>query len=207
MECIRAVIPAAGLSSRMGDFKPLLMLHGRTLIENCVSNLLEGGAETVTVVTGYRADEIENTLSSSFGRSVFFIRNDNYARTDMLHSIKLGVSILKPCNAFFLLPGDMPMVSSRTCSALIKMRAHYPSPVIFPVFNGHRKHPPLIDAKLIPVICSFNGAGGLRELWKCYEKEMTIVQVDDPGTDIDIDTPEDYLYCLNRSAGSINGID
>ena len=75
MECIRAVIPAAGLSSRMNDFKPLLMLHGRTLIENCVSSLLKGGAETVTVVTGFRADEIEHTLSSSFGRSVSFIRN------------------------------------------------------------------------------------------------------------------------------------
>ena len=70
MECIRAVIPAAGISSRMGNFKPLLLLHGRTLIETSVSSLLKGGAETVTVVTGYRADEIERNLSPSFGRSV-----------------------------------------------------------------------------------------------------------------------------------------
>lgn len=72
MECIRAVIPAAGISSRMGNFKPLLLLHGRTLIETSVSSLLKGGAETVTVVTGYRADEIERNLSPSFGRSVNF---------------------------------------------------------------------------------------------------------------------------------------
>jgi CTP:molybdopterin cytidylyltransferase MocA len=35
-EKIAALIPVAGLSGRMGEFKPLLQLGGKTLIENSV---------------------------------------------------------------------------------------------------------------------------------------------------------------------------
>ena len=40
-----AVILAAGLSSRMMDFKPLLPFGGTTVIQHTVSRMLEGGAE------------------------------------------------------------------------------------------------------------------------------------------------------------------
>ncbi len=37
---IGGLILAAGLSSRMGDFKPLMPLRGKTLIENTIDSLL-----------------------------------------------------------------------------------------------------------------------------------------------------------------------
>ena len=54
---ICALILAAGLSRRMGEFKPLLPLGGTTVIENTVEAALSGGAESTVVVTGYRGDE------------------------------------------------------------------------------------------------------------------------------------------------------
>ena len=195
-ERICAIVPVAGLSSRMGAFKPLLPLRGRTVIENCVESALNGGTETVVAVTGYRADEVESVLSASFGDRVRFARNTAYAESDMLRSVKTGLEALPECDAFFLLPGDMPEISEETFTRLLFARDETPSPVIMPTVDGRQTHPPLIDAGLIPEILSFDGEGGLRQLWKELEDNIILVAVDDAGTCVDLDTPEDYTKML-----------
>ena len=194
-ETICALILAAGLSQRMGDFKPLLPLRGKTLIENSVESVLSGGAETAVVVTGYRASEVENVLRRSFGERVDFARNPDYASTDMMRSIQIGAAALPDCGAFFLLPGDMPVVAAGTFDKLLAAREQEVASAIFPTLDGYRKHPPLIDARLIPAIRTFDGDGGLRELWKRYENDILTVAVDDAGVWVDLDTPADYQEC------------
>ena len=194
-ETIRALILAAGLSRRMGEFKPLLPLRGRTVVENTVESVLSGGAETAVVVTGHRADEVESVLSRSFVGRVQCVRNPRFAETDMLASVRIGVSALPPCGAFFLLPGDMPVVSAGTFAKLLDIWARERPAVVFPTLGGWRKHPPLIDARLIPEILAFDGEDGLRGLWKRYENDILTVPVDDGGVWVDLDTPEDYEKC------------
>ena len=54
-----AIVLAAGLSSRMGLFKPLLTLGGEPLIQRVIDALVEsGGISDVIVVTGYRGEEL-----------------------------------------------------------------------------------------------------------------------------------------------------
>lgn len=194
-ETIRALILAAGLSRRMGDFKPLLPLRGKTMIENSVGSVLHGGAETAVVVTGYRADEVESVLRGAFGDRVAFTRNEEYAATDMMRSIRIGAAALPECDAFFLLPGDMPMVAHSTFDKLLSAREREKAPVIFPALDGYRKHPPLIDARLIPAILAFDGDGGLRGLWERYESDICTVAVDDAGVWVDLDTQAEYQEC------------
>ena len=194
-ETIRALVLAAGLSRRMGEFKPLLPLRGKTLIENSVGSALSGGAETAVVVTGCRADEVEAVLRRAFGGRVAFVRNPDFAATDMLRSVRLGASALPACDAFFLLPGDMPVVAKGTFDKLLAAREGEKAPVIFPTLGGCRRHPPLIDARLIPAIRAFDGADGLRGLWRRYEKDVLTVPVDDEGVALDLDTPDDYETC------------
>ena len=192
---VHALVLAAGQSRRMGEFKPLLPLRGRTLIENSVGSVLSGGAETAAVVTGHRADEVEDVLRRAFGDRVRFVRNPDYASTDMLRSIQLGAAALPACEAFFLLPGDMPVVAESTYDKLLAAREREAACVIFPALRGHRKHPPLIDARLIPAILAFDGDGGLRGLWERYEDDIRAVPVDDAGVWVDLDTPADYRKC------------
>ena len=197
-EKISALILVAGMSRRMGDFKPLLPLRGRTLIENSVDSVLCGGAETAVVVTGYRAEEVEEVLSRSFGERVCFVRNNEYKVTDMMTSVRIGVSALPECDAFFLLPGDMPVVSQGTFEKLIANREQHKMPLCFPLLEGYRKHPPLIDASMIPDILSYEGENGLRGLWEHHENHILNVPVDDAGVWIDIDTKIDYLGCKQK---------
>ena len=44
-----AVILAAGFSSRMGDFKPLMDLAGQSVLARCVRNFREAGVLDVVV--------------------------------------------------------------------------------------------------------------------------------------------------------------
>jgi CTP:molybdopterin cytidylyltransferase MocA len=64
--------------------------------------------------------------------------------------------------------------------------------------HGQRKHPPLIGNAIKKDILSFDGQGGLRELWKFHENKILSVPVDDAGCWTDIDTFEQYMRCVSR---------
>ena len=53
---LSSLILAAGLSSRMENFKPLMPFRGKTLIENTIDSVLSGGAQTAVVVSGFKIE-------------------------------------------------------------------------------------------------------------------------------------------------------
>ena len=195
---INGLILAAGLSKRMGDFKPLMPLGGKTLIENAIDSVFAGGAHCVVVVTGYRSEEVCALLRRRYGSELILAKNTAYAQTDMLESIRIGCRVLPKCDAFFLLPGDMPVVKQSTFQKLLAARPAEKMSIVFPTLEGYRKHPPLIDAKLIPEILSFHEDGGLRQLWKKHEELIRTVPVDDEGVWVDLDTQTDYQNCKQK---------
>ncbi len=196
---LNGLVLAAGQSRRMGEFKPLLPLRGRTVIENTVDCLLDAGAETVVVVLGHRAEEVEACLRRRYddGR-VRFAYNRRYAETDMLASVREGLAVLPPCRAFFLLPGDMPLVSAETGRALARALPEGDGHIVFPLLDGRRAHPPLIGARFIEPICTYDGPDGLRGFWRGQEKSILTVPVSDGGCAQDLDTPEQYRRCLEQ---------
>ena len=62
-----AVIPAAGLSSRMGNFKPLMPFGETTVLQSILHLLKEKKVTEIAVVTGYRE------LCFAAGRYYYFI--------------------------------------------------------------------------------------------------------------------------------------
>lgn len=51
---IGAVIVAAGMSSRMGDFKPMLNIGAISIAQRIVATLRQAGAQHIVVVTGFK---------------------------------------------------------------------------------------------------------------------------------------------------------
>lgn len=192
------LILAAGLSSRMGDFKPLMPFKGKALIESTIDSMLAAGVKQIVIVLGYRGNDIESILRLHYGKEIIYTRNPHYETTDMLTSIKYGLRAMPRCKAFFLLPGDMPVVKKSTFLKLLKARPSGHPSVLFPTLGGYRKHPPLIDYRFRDLILEFEGEGGLRQIWKQQEDSIIQVPVDDDGVWIDLDTREDYEVCISR---------
>ena len=71
---LRALIVAAGLSSRMGTLKALLPVAGEAMIRLSAKKLLAAGAEEIVVVTGYRREAIEAALT---GLPARFVLNEH----------------------------------------------------------------------------------------------------------------------------------
>lgn len=194
---VNGLILAAGLSSRMGEFKPLMPVGDKTLIESSVQSMLNGGVACVTVVLGHRGAEVEKVLANAFSQNqLHTVYNSQYKTTDMLQSVKTGIQAMPVCDAFFLLPGDMPAVSSNTFFAVQAAMRKTGAKLAFPTVEGWRKHPPLISAQCAVSILQFGGQGGLREVWKQYEGEMAEVAVEDAGCLLDTDTQDDYQKLL-----------
>ena len=73
-----AIIVAAGKSSRMGSFKPLLKIGDVSVTERVISNFHVAGIRNIVLVTGNNAEELENSLKHP---DVVFLRNDLYECT------------------------------------------------------------------------------------------------------------------------------
>ena len=183
-----AVIPAAGLSSRMGAFKPLLPFGAGTVIEESVASALPY-ADTAVAVLGNRAGELSALLCGRFGDRLTLAENPDYAVTDMLTSVKIGLRAMGECDAFFLVPADMPAIGDKVYAALIGAFDGSVD-VIYPVIDGRRGHPPLIHARLIPQILAYASGGGLRAVLS--DRNVKEIAVTDRGVLIDLDTPQDY---------------
>lgn len=198
------LILAAGLSSRMGGFKPLLPINETPLIALCVDGMLQAGVSCVVVVLGHRAAEVEAALRPYVETGcVRLAYNVDYATTDMLASIKKGLAVLPPCDAFYLLPGDMPAVVQATYAALRREMECTNAAVVFPYVDGRRSHPPLIASAGIPNILAYTGDQGLRGVWE--QLPCAMVEVADAGCTLDADTIEDYerlkRYLENKHSG------
>ena len=194
-----AIILAAGFSSRMEGFKPLIRIGGKTFLEHAIALFRTSGIEEIITVLGHRAQELLPVVEAAASGWVI---NADYA-DGMYSSIQTGVKALKhPGDAFFLLPVDIPLVRPATVRQLaIGFEQHGAPPVCYPQFQSQRGHPPLINGRLIDAIIRYSGNGGLREFLQSYENQATSIPVEDPFIRLDADTPQDLLRLKKMISG------
>lgn len=187
-----AVILAAGYSSRIGGFKPLMELGGQSLISRCAGLFRRAGIDNIVLVTGHRRQEVE-VEAAKLGLTC--IHNPDYDR-GMYSSVCTAAAHLTTVNSFFVLPVDIPLIRPATITSL--SAAFDGRAVVYPRFEGLRGHPPLIPAHLIPAILAHDGRGGLKSLLE--NQEHLDVAVWDKGILMDCDTPEDFAVLTRRTA-------
>lgn len=188
MERLAAIVLAAGCSSRMGSFKPLLEIEGRTFLERAVGVFRDVAVDDVSVVTGHNADAVE---AMARRLEVRVVVNPRY-RQGMYSSVRAGVAALTPDVArFFLLPVDCALVRPETVGRLARAGATLGADIVYPACRGATGHPPLLGAGLRDEILSCEPQGGLRSLLAGHPGQPVRVDVDDPGVTFDADTPGD----------------
>ena len=187
-----AVIVAAGMSSRMGAFKPMLQIGSISVAKRIISTLQQSGAELVVVVTGNQANMLEKHLAKS---GVVFVRNENYATTQMFDSARIGLEYIKDkCERVLFTPIDVPLFTAQTVSCLLEQAADF----AVPVCNGAEGHPLLLKSSIIDAIVHYEGNEGLRGALDASGAKKQPVTVYDEGILYDMDTPSDYDELIKR---------
>ena len=94
--------------------------------------------------------------------------------------------------------GDQPHLQRSALTGLIKAGAKMPSRVCQPAIGGRAKHPVLLpwpDFEELQTSSRPTLAHFLQE----RQQRRHLVEMDDPGLNLDIDTPDDYRQALKLS--------
>jgi len=184
-----AIVLAAGYSSRMGKFKPLLPLGETTVLGRVITLFRDAGFSDIRIVVGYRSEELLPLLGKM---GVPYIVNQNF-HAGMFSSVVAGVKGLeKSTDAFFILPVDIPLIRPWTARLLFQAYQEGKGKIIHPCFGGKRGHPPLISACLAGQITAWNGRDGLKGALAQLEADAIQIEVPDENILLDINTLDDY---------------
>lgn len=171
----------------MGVPKALLDIGGRTALERVASALSEGGVSHVTVVVGRHAAEIR---AAPLHGPVTFLEHTGWAR-GRTSSIRRGLASLPPdAPGVVLALTDMPFVRPDTVARLLAaFDEHAHAEVLVPLHDGVAGHPIVLRSSLFPKILALGDDTPLRDFLRARNRR--VVHVDDPGTLLDVDTPDD----------------
>lgn len=187
---IAAVVLAAGLSRRMGQFKLLLPWGEGTVIGRVVQVLTDGGVEEVVVVTGAGHELLQQALKGTAVRLVF---NPRYQDDQMVHSLQVGLSSLpESCEATLVALGDQPQIQVQVVQRLLQAYGAEPAPLIIPSYQRRRGHPWLLHRSLWPALQALPEGSTLRTFLNDHAQQIRYVEVDTESILRDLDTPEDY---------------
>lgn len=185
------VITAAGASSRMGSWKPVLPFGAATLIQTVVGTALAVSLRVV-LVAGYRGDELAPLFSGEPRVSV--VRNPDW-EGGLLGSLLRGVESCAG-ERVFLMNGDKPLVRERTYALLMReaerrIGSGLPDVPLFAAFGGMAGHPVLVRRDIVLAAAALPGPP-LSMRGHLARYHPVLVECGDEGVLVDIDTPEEY---------------
>lgn len=192
---ISGLIVAAGLSSRMKDFKPLMEIENKPLIINTINSLKQSKIEDINIVVGYRGKDIEDCVKDE---NVNIIYNHDYNENFMYDSFKIGLEKIKDnCDAIVFLPGDVGFVSKYTVDLLIKEINKKENKIVYPIYKNIAGHPPIISSDCFAYLLNYNGREGLKGGMAHFEKNTKKIVTPDKFILCDMDYKEDFYKVKN----------
>lgn len=187
---LTAIVLAAGRSQRMGCNKPLLPLGSRTVLQQVLLALAEAQPARTLVVLGAQGEPVADSLAD-FAVSILWNRAEN---SDMVDSLRTALPVLpQEEHGVIICLGDQPLIAPATYRRLADNYQTHPDAIVQPRCQGRKGHPVLVPSKLLRELATYPT---LRDLLTAHAERLQLVDVDDPGILLDMDTPEDYQRVL-----------
>lgn len=181
---------AAGLSSRMGQWKMLLPWgNSGCVLDSALDNAL-AFCDRVVLVTGFRGETLHQRYADKPG--VVLRHNPDY-RQGMFSSLRCGAQALTPGYHFFMVPGDMPAINPAIYAALWRHRSNLS---LVPFCDGGRGHPALLPPVLRERILNAAPQDNLRQIMASLGRKTLLV--DSHSIHWDLDTPSQYYQIRER---------
>ncbi|MFC2594078.1 MAG: NTP transferase domain-containing protein [Fretibacterium sp.] len=185
-----ALLPAAGLSCRMGTQKLLLPFGTGTVLEAVVGNLRAAGLTPILCVLS------EATLQGlrPLGEDVTVLINPAPER-GQASSLAIGLDALPDGEGepFCLMLGDLPTARAHDMARLRAAFERRPSgyTALAPRRDGRYGHPIFLEGVWRGRLRAAAGDRGGRGILEAHKGEVLTVEGEDGFFD-DLDTPEDY---------------
>lgn len=191
---IAAVVPAAGLSTRMGRPKLLLKIGGQTVIARVVGALLDGGVDAVVVVVSPPEQEGARHLARAAAEAGAIVEVLPSPTADMRATIERGIANLDRLSpeGVLIAPGDSVGLSVGLVAEVIARFRSDPSRIVVPVREGRRGHPLALPWREALAIAGLPPGVGVNALLRERSDVVDPVEVAGDGHDADLDTPDDY---------------
>lgn len=189
-----AVVPAAGMSRRMGQPKLLMDLAGTPVIRRLL-NALDIPAISDRVVVLRADDERLGAAVASAGATV--VQPDT-APADMKASVICAVEYVERVHrptaddAWMLVPADHPMLERSVVNTIVDAWSASRAEVLLPVYAGQTGHPIICQWSVTAQLSSIPADRGLNWLINGRRLKLQHLAVEAPAILQDLDTPEDY---------------
>ena len=197
------IIPAAGVSARMGRPKLLLPWGETTVVGRLIGQWRELGAAQVGIVC--RAEDAG--LAAELDRLGFpagdRIINPQPER-GMFSSIQCAAQWAgwrRELGVWAIALGDQPHLRTETLRRLIEFQREHPLKICQPEYEGKAAHPVLLPAWARAELSAVAG-GTLKDFLKLFAGRIVQCPVNDPGLRLDMDTPEDYKRVQSLMSGT-----
>ena len=194
-----ALIPAAGMSRRMGAPKLLLEIGRETLIRRLVRALSRPEIESISVLVRAKDSALRRELASTPVNPVVAESDP----PDMLDSVRrLAQSVREhqspqANDGWLLIPADHPIVESSVLDRLIATWHDAPDSIIVPTHAGRRGHPTILPWALAGDLDRIPAGHGVNWL---VRNSRRVIEVDVREASIfwDVDTPADFAFLKQK---------
>jgi len=187
---ITGLIIAAGLSSRMKEFKPLLTYQNKSFLLNIVSKL-SSVCDEIVVVTGHNRESIETELNSFPNiKKIKTVFNKNY-QDGMFTSLQTGLEHIGNHNwvlYHFIDQPTLPILLYENFANQIDKSFEW----IQPKYKGKNGHPIIMGKNIIDLIIAAPKNSNLKELTTNPNIAKKYWECNYPEIHDDIDTIERY---------------
>jgi molybdenum cofactor cytidylyltransferase len=193
---VRAIVLAAGESTRMGAPKALLPDGaGRTFVTRVLHTFHAAGVSDMTIVTGSLHEQIVAAVAADApGRAVIrFARNPDPGR-GQLSSLLTGLDAADAPGVAAVLVTlvDVPFVGPETVRAVIEVFERTLAPIVRPVRGDRHGHPVLFARRLFNELRRADPAQGAKTVLRAHAASIMNVEVGDEGALLDVDTRDEY---------------
>lgn len=187
------IILAAGRSTRMGKPKMLLPWGTTTVLGHLINTWSKMGASQIAVVHAGGDRAVQGEMDRLQFPAANRIVNPEPER-GMFSSVVCAAGWdgrQRALTHWAIALGDQPHLQPATLEALIYLAASRPAKICQPSCNGHGRHPVILPKSVFKEI-AHSKAETLHEFLQARSKAIALIEAEDAGLDLDIDSPEDY---------------
>jgi molybdenum cofactor cytidylyltransferase len=185
---IEGILLAAGESRRMGYPKPLLRIGDETFLARSAKSIL-ALLPRLIIVLGAHAERIRPAIPED--QRITVVENPRW-EAGQLSSLKVGLSAVGAgADGALVHLADHPLVKGVTFQRVIAEFEAGRAPIVIARNAGKRGHPAIFSRGLFVELLDAPEDEGARAVVNREPGRVSYVDIDDPGINLDLDTPAD----------------